>query len=105
MCVCVCVCVCVHELTSALLVSASAATSYIYVHSCPFSMCMYVQIPAQHTYVMPTMILLRNWVKYKLLSAPAFHFWHMGYWVLIYETSTKQNKVTGNKWYSLIVIL
>ena len=51
------------------------------------------------------MILLRNWVKYKLLSAPAFHFWHMGYWVLIYETSTKQNKVTGNKWYSLIVIL
>jgi hypothetical protein len=44
---------------------------------------MYVPIPAQHTYVMPTTILLRNWVKQKLLAAPAFYFWNMGYWVLI----------------------
>jgi hypothetical protein len=40
---------------------------------------MYVQFPAQHTYVMPTMIFLTNWVKHKLLAAPALYFWHMGY--------------------------
>jgi len=46
-------------------------------------MCMYVQIPAQHTYVMPTIILLRNRVKHKQLAAPALYFWHVTYWVLI----------------------
>jgi hypothetical protein len=44
---------------------------------------MYDQIPAQHTYVMPTMILLRNWVKHKLgktqtISSTSFLFFAHG---------------------------